>query len=180
MLEFYERVLVFSKTWCRESIIRLAAEGFQSWFGLLTVLRRRKRFQHAFQGFASERIARFGTRDILRLPTDPGFVGRRRNGEAVFQSAHAYLARRKHPGSLASFAWDIAPENRAPTRSRWDFVSRQPESTERSKERKRRGWKFVGPTTAHAIFQPMELMKNQQRGRFRYAEVNRLCAGVCL
>jgi DNA-3-methyladenine glycosylase I len=157
---------------------KLALEGFQSGLSWLTILRKRERFRQVFRGFSPERVARFGERDIKRLLADPGIVRHRGKVEAVINNARAYLELREREGSLARFVWGFAPQNRAPVRTRRDIVAQTVESAAMSKELKRRGWKFVGPTTAYAFFQAMGLVNDHLPDCFRFAEVERLRSAV--
>ncbi len=133
---------------------KICLEGFQSGLSWLTILRKRENFRAAFAGFHIEAVARFGERDVARLLADAGIVRHRGKIEAAIANAVAARAMRADGESLAELIWSYAPSGRrrAP-RSLDDLPSITPESTALSKELKRRGFRFVGPTTAHATMQ---------------------------
>jgi DNA-3-methyladenine glycosylase I len=153
---------------------KLSLEGFQAGLSWITVLRKRERFREVFEGFAPERIARFGARDVTRLLKDPGIIRHRGKIEAVIANAKAFLAMQERDGSLAKFVWRYAPAEQSAPRRRTEIQPLSAESTALSKELKRRGWKFVGPTTVHAFFQAMGLVNDHIVGCERRDAVERL------
>lgn len=155
---------------------KLALEGFQSGLSWITILRKREQFRTAFRGFDPARIARFDERDVARLLEDVGIVRHRGKIEAVINNARAFLELESREGSLARFVWGFAPSSRAPLRRRQDIAAQTAESSAMSKELKRRGWKFVGPTTAYAFFQAMGLVNDHLAGCFRHSEIERIRA----
>ncbi len=155
---------------------KLALEGFQSGLSWITILRKRPQFRAAFRGFEPAVVARFGARDISRLLADSGIVRHRGKIEAVINNARAYLELTAREGSLAKFVWGFAPPVGRPVRRRQDIRAQTAESAALSKELKRRGWKFVGPTTAYAFFQAMGLVNDHLEGCFRHSEVERIRA----
>lgn len=155
---------------------KLALEGFQSGLSWITILRKRENFRQAFAGFEPARVARFGSRDVSRLLADAGIVRHRGKIEATINNARRYLELREREGSLASFVWRFAPGQTALRKRRRDVPSQSAESAAMSKELKRRGWQFVGPTTAYAFFQAMGLVNDHLADCFRYAEINRSSA----
>ena len=141
---------------------RLVLEGFQSGLSWLTILRKRENFRAAFAGFEIEAVARFGERDVARLLGDAGIVRHRGKIEAAIANARAAVAL---DVPLAELVWSFAPprRRRAP-RSLDDLPALTPESTALSKELKRRGFRFMGPTTAYAAMQACGLVNDHLAG----------------
>jgi DNA-3-methyladenine glycosylase I len=141
---------------------RLVLEGFQSGLSWLTILRKRESFRAAFAGFEIDAVARFGDRDVARLLADAGIVRHRGKIEAAIANARAAAAL---DTPLAELVWSFAPRGRrrAP-RSLEDVPALTPESTALSKELKRRGFRFVGPTTAYAAMQACGLVNDHLSG----------------
>jgi DNA-3-methyladenine glycosylase I len=150
---------------------RLVLEGFQSGLSWLTILRKRENFRAAFAGFEIDEVARFGARDVKRLLGDAGIVRHRGKIEAAIANAKAAAALEV---PLAELVWSYAPtgRRRAP-RTLTDLPALTPESTALSKELKRRGFRFVGPTTAYAAMQACGLVNDHVAGCFARAEVER-------
>ena len=151
---------------------RLVLEGFQSGLSWLTILRKRENFRKAFANFEIERVARFGERDVTRLLNDAGIVRHRGKIEAAIANAKAAAALDR---PLAELVWSFAPPRRrkAP-RALGDLPSITPESTALSKELKKRGFRFVGPTTAYATMQACGLVNDHVAGCWVRAEVEAL------
>jgi DNA-3-methyladenine glycosylase I len=151
---------------------RLVLEGFQSGLSWLTILRKRENFRKAFANFETERVARFGERDVTRLLNDAGIVRHRGKIEAAIANAKAAAALDR---PLAELVWSFAPPRRrkAP-RALGDLPSITPESTALSKELKKRGFRFVGPTTAYATMQACGLVNDHIAGCWVRAEVEAL------
>jgi DNA-3-methyladenine glycosylase I len=151
---------------------RLVLEGFQSGLSWLTILRKRENFREAFAHFEIERVARFGKRDVTRLLNDAGIVRHRGKIEAAVANAKAAAALDL---PLAELVWSFAPPRRrkAP-RAVGDLPSITPESTALSKELKKRGFRFVGPTTAYATMQACGLVNDHVAGCWVRAEVEAL------
>jgi DNA-3-methyladenine glycosylase I len=150
---------------------KLCLEGFQSGLSWLTILRKRDAFRRAFAGFDPSRVARFGTRDVERLLADAGIVRHRGKIEAAIANAAATLAVQGDEGSLAALVWSFAPRGRrrAPRRLA-DIPASTPESAALSKELRRRGFRFVGPTTAYAAMQSLGLVNDHLVGCAARAE----------
>jgi DNA-3-methyladenine glycosylase I len=143
---------------------RLCLEGFQSGLSWLTILRKRENFRAAFADFEIDRVARFGARDVRRLMADAGIVRNRRKIEATIQNARAAARLQEQDGSLTALVWSFrAPRRRAP-RGWADLPSSTPESTELSRELKRRGFGFVGPTTVYATMEACGLVNDHLSG----------------
>ena len=141
---------------------KLCLEGFQAGLSWLTILRKRANFRRAFARFDPAAVARFAAPDVRRLLGDAGIVRHRGKIEAVIHNARRYLALREEGSSLAEFVWRYAPDPAArPARvSRASIPSESAESRALSRELKRRGWRFVGPTTAYAFSQAMGLVND--------------------
>ena len=154
---------------------KLCLEGFQSGLSWLTILRKRENFRAAFAGFDPEIVARFGPADIERLLADAGIVRHRGKIEAVLNNARKVLELREREGSLAAFVWRYEPDpaSRPARFTRADIVGSTPESTALSKELRKRGWAFVGPTTCYAFMQSMGLVDDHLDGCTHRAEVER-------
>jgi len=144
---------------------KLCLEGFQSGLSWLTILRKREAFRRAFAGFEPATVARFGARDVARLLGDEGIVRHRGKIEAAINNAGATLEVQRDAGSLAALVWSFTPRGRrrAP-RSLAALPARTPESTALSKELRRRGFRFVGPTTAYAAMQSLGLVNDHLVG----------------
>jgi DNA-3-methyladenine glycosylase I len=148
---------------------KLSLEGFQSGLSWLTILRKREAFRRAFAGFDPERVARFGERDVARLLGDAGIIRHRGKIEATIAGARATLAVRDSPsGSLERLVWSFEPGSAdrelGPSRSELAARTTTPESVALAKELKRRGFRFVGPTTAYAFMQSMGLVDDHLAG----------------
>jgi DNA-3-methyladenine glycosylase I len=145
---------------------KLCLEGFQSGLSWLTILRKRDGFRRAFRDFDPERVARFGKRDVERLLRDAAIVRHRGKIEATIANARATLDVQAQHGSLAALIWDFEPPRRArraPERL-GDLPAATPESTALSKELRRNGFRFVGPTTAYAAMQSLGLVNDHVKG----------------
>ncbi len=156
---------------------RLCLEGFQSGLSWLTILRKRDAFRRAFAGFDPDRVARFGARDVARLLADAGIVRHRGKIESALGNAHRACALRDEFGSLAAYVWSFepAPASR-PRRVTWAALRRRtttPESVALSKDLRRRGWTFVGPTTMYAFMQAVGVVNDHLDGCALRADVVR-------
>ncbi|WP_216901879.1 DNA-3-methyladenine glycosylase I [Nocardia alni] len=129
---------------------RMCLEAFQSGLSWITILRKRPAFRTAFGGFAIDRVAGFGDDDVQRLMSDPGIVRNRAKIESCIGNAR--VARDLDTG-LDQLLWSFAPPPRPRPRALSDVPAVTPESTALAKELKRRGFRFVGPTTAYALMQ---------------------------
>jgi DNA-3-methyladenine glycosylase I len=130
---------------------RLTLEAFQSGLSWLTILRKRQNFRAAFAGFDIEKVAAFTDSDRLRLLGDAGIVRNRAKIDAAITNARAVIA--GVPEGLGTLLWSFAPAHHQRPATMADIASSSVESTAMSKELKRRGFAFVGPTTAHALMQ---------------------------
>ncbi len=147
---------------------KICLEGFQSGLSWLTILRKREHFRAAFAGFDPDAVARFGARDVTRLLGDAGIVRHRGKIESAINNAKRALELRDEFGSIAAYAWSWEPSAGArPARVTWDVLRSMPAtpaSTAMSKDLKKRGWSFVGPTTAYAFMQAMGLVNDHVEG----------------
>jgi DNA-3-methyladenine glycosylase I len=138
---------------------KLCLEGFQAGLSWLTILRKRENFRAAFASFDFNRIARFGERDVERLLGDAGIIRHRGKIEATINNARCAVELVDAEGSLASYVWRFEPGAESPQR-----LAQTPESHTLSKDLKRRGWRFVGPTTVYAFMQAMGLVNDHVEG----------------
>ena len=129
---------------------RMSLEAFQSGLSWLTILRKRENFRRAFHGFDVDRVARYTDRDVARLMADAGIVRNRAKIDATIANARAAAAL---DVDLSELLWSFAPPGRARPATIADVASVSPESAAMAKELKRRGFRFVGPTTAYALMQ---------------------------
>lgn len=129
---------------------RLSLEAFQSGLSWAVILRKREAFRTAFVGFVPALVSRFGDDDVERLLLDAGIVRNRAKILATISNARATL---ELDGGLSDLLWSFAPDTHEPPRSVADVRATSPESTAMAKELKRRGFRFVGPTTAYALMQ---------------------------
>lgn len=143
---------------------KLCLEGFQSGLSWLTILRKRENFRAAFAGFDIDKVAAFDEPDIDRLLADAGIVRHRGKIVSTINNARRAQALRAEFGSLAAYFWrfEPKPEDR-PTDLTWDALramATTPASTALSKDLKKRGFSFVGPTTCYAFMQAMGLVND--------------------
>jgi DNA-3-methyladenine glycosylase I len=158
---------------------KLSLEGFQAGLSWLTILRKREAFRRAFSGFEFERVARFGPRDVERLLGDAGIVRHRGKIEAVINNAQRAVELVEAEGSLARHVWQFEPERRKRELDRAALaeLATTNESKALAKDLKRRGWRFVGPTTVYAFMQAMGLVNDHLDGCHVRAPVERAREG---
>jgi DNA-3-methyladenine glycosylase I len=149
---------------------KLCLEGFQSGLSWLTILRKRDNFRRAFDGFDPRKVARYDDADIDRLLADAGIVRHRGKIVATINNARRYLDLVDETGSLAAYLWSFEPRPSArPERVDRDALmsmNTTPESSALSKDLRRRGWAFVGPTTVYAAMQAMGIVDDHLEGCF--------------
>ena len=144
---------------------RLSLEAFQSGLSWLTILRKREAFRAAFAGFEIDLVAAFGPRDVTRLLADTGIVRNRAKVDAAIANARAAIEIRESGGSLSELVWSFAPsEVRPAPRTFAGVPSKTEESQALARELKRRGFRFVGPTTAYALMQACGLVNDHLAG----------------
>lgn len=145
----------------------LMLEGFQAGLAWIIVLRKREAFRKAFRGFDPEKVARFGTKDIERLMGDAGIVRARAKIEATIAGARIFLAMRDEGLDFSEWAWGLAGGK--PIQNTGPLPTQTPLSTSISKELKRRGFKFVGPTIVYAWMQAAGMVNDHAPECFRRA-----------
>ena len=138
---------------------KLCLEGFQSGLSWLTILRKRPAFRRVFNGFDYEKVAAMGEPDVVRLLDDASIVRHRRKIESTINNARRAVDLAAEHGSLGAFFWRFEPSTPTPV-----LASETPESWAMAKELKRRGFTFVGPTTAYAFMQAMGIVNDHLDG----------------
>ena len=151
---------------------KLSLESFQSGLSWRTILVKRENFRAAFRDFDFDRIARFTRRDVDRLLKDEGIVRHRGKIEAVINNARRAQQLVKQEGSLAAFIWRYEPD--AAQLAKPQTASTSAESVALSKDLKKQGWKFVGPTTVYAFMQAMGLINDHVEDCVIRAKVERV------
>ena len=150
---------------------KLSLEGFQSGLSWRSILAKRENFRAAFHDFDFDRIARFTQRDFTRLLKDEGIVRHRGKIEAVVNNARQARELVKREGSLAAFVWRYEPDMKQLAEPQ--SASTSAESLALSKDLKKLGWKFIGPTTAYAFMQAMGLVNDHVEDCVIRAKVER-------
>jgi DNA-3-methyladenine glycosylase I len=157
---------------------KICLEGFQSGLSWLTILRKRENFRHAFHGFDIPRVAAMGDADIERLLGDAGIVRHRGKIVSTINNARRAMELQAEKGSLAAYFWSFEPqENARPRELTWAWLRANPVSTQStaiSKDLKKRGWSFVGPTTVYAFMQAMGLVNDHIEGCICRADIEAL------
>jgi DNA-3-methyladenine glycosylase I len=142
--------------------------GFQAGLSWLTILRKREHFRQAFDGFDPAAVAQFGVEQVERLLADTGIVRNRAKIEATINNAHRHAELAAEFGSLAAYVWRFEPDpqTRPPVLDHATLLQlgHSPESTAMSKDLRRRGWSFLGPTTVYAFMQAMGLVNDHLEG----------------
>lgn len=146
---------------------KLSLEGFQSGLSWLTILRKRAGFRRAFSDFDIAAVAAFDEHDIERLVGDAEIVRHRGKIQATIGNARAVLEVQAGEGSLAALIWRYEPAPDPPARNLGDLPTFRPEAKELSKELRRRGFRFVGPTTVYAAMQALGLVNDHVEGCYR-------------
>jgi DNA-3-methyladenine glycosylase I len=140
---------------------KICLEGFQAGLSWLTILRKRDRFRDVFAGFAPAIVAGFDASDVARLLDDPGIVRHRGKIESTINNASRAMGMIESEGSLAAYFWSYAPPEQPPPTEIPAFTEA---SSLMSRDLKRRGWTFVGPTTVYAFMQAMGLVNDHLGG----------------
>ena len=156
---------------------KICLEGFQAGLSWITILRKRDNFRKAFKDFDPAVVARFGARDVQRLLKDAGIVRHRGKIESTINNAKRALELIEEQGSLAAYFWAWEPD----AKSRPKKLSREAlmkmatteQSIALSKDLKKRGWTFVGPTTCYAFMQAMGLVNDHIDGCHVRADIDR-------
>jgi DNA-3-methyladenine glycosylase I len=143
---------------------KICLEGFQAGLSWLTILRKREHFRAAFCGFDFDTVARYTSKDVTRLLKDEGIIRHRGKIESTINNAQRAIELRTEHGSLADYFWRWQPEKSSrPKRITQDVLKGMAttvESTALSKDLRKRGWTFVGPTTVYAFMQAMGLVND--------------------
>ena len=160
---------------------KVCLEGFQAGLSWITILRKREHFRRGFAGFDPERVARFTAKDVNRLLQDEGIVRHRGKIESTINNAKRAADLIDERGSLAAYFWSWEPaaadRPRHLTRAALMKMATTPHSTALSKDLKKRGWTFVGPTTIYAFMQAMGLVNDHVRECAIRADVERARKG---
>jgi DNA-3-methyladenine glycosylase I len=151
----------------------LILEGAQAGLSWITVLRRREGYRRAFDGFDPEVVAGYGPEEVAARLLDPGIVRNRAKVEAAAQNARAFLAIQREAGSFDRFLWDFAGGR--PRQNRWtgrgDVPPETDESRALSRELRRRGFTFVGPTICYAFMQAVGVVNDHAVDCFRHRDL---------
>jgi DNA-3-methyladenine glycosylase I len=157
----------------------LTLEGAQAGLSWSTILHKREGYRRAFAGFDAAKVARFDAPKIERLMQDPSIVRNRLKVESTVSNARATLAVRKELGSLDSYLWSLG--GGAPIVNRWrgmgDIPAETPVSREMSRDLKRHGFRFVGPTVCYAFMQAIGMVNDHVASCFRWAELGASSGG---
>ena len=170
-LDYHDSEWGFPVSDDRRLFEKLCLESFQSGLSWRTILNKRENFRAAFHNFDAGRIARFDESDVDDLLGNAGIVRHRGKIEAVINNARRVLELTAREGSLAAFVWRYEPDGA--TLAEPQTASTAPESVALSKELKKQGWKFVGPTTVYAFMQAMGLANDHVEGCVIRSEVVR-------
>lgn len=170
-LDYHDTEWGFPVADSRRLYEKLCLEGFQAGLSWRTILVKRENFRAAFRGFDFDEVARFGDRDVERLLGDAGIVRHRGKIEAAINNARRAVELAETGGSLAALAWSYEPETTdlAPPLT----VSTSPASVALSKELRRQGWRFVGPTTVYSFMQATGIVNDHAEGCVIRDEVRR-------
>ena len=170
-------VPVFSDEKQFEFLVLESAQAGLSW---LTVLRKRENYRRLYGGFDVETVARYGDEKIRELMSDSGIIRNRMKIEASVNNAARFLEVQKEFGSFCDYLWGFT--GGVPVTSAWENQSQLPASTELSvtvsKDLKKRGFRFVGPTIVYAHLQAVGVVNDHLVSCFRYEEILDLCKGI--
>ena len=160
---------------------KICLEGFQSGLSWITILRKRDNFRKAFRNFDPAVVSRFGARDVQHLLKDAGIVRHRGKIESTINNARRALELIEEKGSLAAYFWSWEPEAsgrpRKISRAALKNMATTEHSIALSKDLKKRGWTFVGPTTCYAFMQAMGLVNDHIEECHVRAEIERVRKG---
>jgi DNA-3-methyladenine glycosylase I len=153
----------------------LTLEGAQAGLSWATILNKREGYQRAFADFDATAVARFSTKDVERLLADPGIVRNRLKVESTLANAGRVLVAQEEFGSFDAYLWNVV--DGAPIVGRWRSLSELPAETDvsrtLSRDLKKRGFRFVGPTVCYAFMQAVGMVNDHVVDCFRYAELTR-------
>lgn len=153
----------------------LILEGVQAGLTWQTVLRKRENYRKAFHGFDPLEIARYNDQDIARLLSDPGIIRNRLKITATIRNAQKFLAIQQESGSFDAYIWQFVGGKpiRNGVRSMEEIPSTTKESDAMSKDLRKRGFKFIGPTICYAFMQAVGMVNDHQVDCFRYEEIEK-------
>ena len=159
------------------AVEKICLEGFQSGLSWLTILRKRENFRTAFRDFDFHKVARFGDKQVERLVQDAGIVRHRGKIESTINNARRARELQKECGSLAAYFWQYEPaaseRPKKMTKAALMKMGKTDVSVAISKDLKKRGWSFVGPTTVYAFMQAMGMVNDHLEGCAQRAVVER-------
>ncbi len=162
--DYHDREWGFPVTDDRRLFEKICLEGFQAGLSWITILKKRENFRAGFANFDWTQVARFGDKDIERLVNDAGIIRHRGKIEAAINNARCAEKLLESENSLAAYFWKFEPNPASRpshmTRETLRAMTQSPESLALSKDLKKRGWKFVGPTTMYAFMQAMGLVND--------------------
>ena len=154
---------------------KISLEGFQAGLSWITILKKRENFRAGFDGFDFHKVAKYTERDVERLLADAGIIRHRGKIEAAINNAGRAIELQREFGTLARYFWqyevDVSKRPKKLTRDVLRTFTTSPEAIALSKDLKKRGWKFVGPTTMYAFIQAMGLVNDHQHDCFVRAEL---------
>ncbi len=174
MLAYHDREWGLPSRDDRHLFEMLTLEGAQAGLSWQTILNKREGYRRAFAGFDPAKVARFDARRVERLLEDPGIVRNRAKVESTVNNAKRVLEVRRELGSFADYVWSFVSGTPTVNRARklGDIPAETPESRAMSKDMKKRGFRFVGPTVCYAFMQAVGLVNDHVVTCFRYLEVH--------
>ncbi len=143
---------------------KICLEGFQSGLSWLTILRKRNNFRDAFNGFNFNKVAKYDNNAVNILLQNKGIIRHRGKIMATINNANRAIELVEEKGSLSNYFWGFKPDENSTPKYINDIPSQTPESIALSKDLKKRGWKFVGATTAYAFMQAMGMVNDHIDG----------------
>ncbi|MBX2834184.1 MAG: DNA-3-methyladenine glycosylase I [Micavibrio sp.] len=143
---------------------KICLEGFQAGLSWITILKKRENFRESFDGFDFHKVANYTDKDVDRLLQNAGIIRHRGKIEATINNAKQAIEMEQEFGSLDAYFWGFKPENHAQPTSMSTVPASTDISATISKDLKKRGWKFVGPTTVYAFMQAMGLINDHIKG----------------
>lgn len=163
---YHDREWGFPVTDDKRLFEKICLEGFQAGLSWITILRKRENFRAAFAGFDFHKVATFDESDIERLLQDAGIIRHRGKIEAAINNAARAIEMEREFGSLSRYFWqyenDVSARPSVQDEAYMRKLTTSPEAIAMSKDLKKRGWKFVGPTTMYAFMQAMGLVNDHQ------------------
>jgi len=152
---------------------KICLEGFQSGLSWYTILSKRENFREAFHGFDIEKVAAMGDADIEKQVQNAGIIRHRGKIKSTINNAKRAIELIEEQGSLAKYFWAYEPKNLPVVKSKSDIAGSTDVSTAISKNLKKRGWSFVGPTTAYAFMQAMGMVNDHIEGCHCHAKIEK-------